>query len=302
MKKLTNNFSLILIFFSTIIIHSQENKVQKNLISTEKYNLYKPDSSEAVILLFGGFPESAADIENAFPITDYATNENIAVAYLNFNRKIWLKEEEKVQLANDIQEMITVNNLPSDKIYIGGMSSGGSIALLIGNFLSQNSDYDLDPLGIFAIDSPVDLAALYRISEQNIKNNFSQEAVGESSFMLQYFNAQLGNPDKEIAPYEQYSTFTYETQNFQNLKDLKNTKIRFYTEPDKDWWKENMGINYEQMNAFHLKRLSDFLISEDYNNVELITTEGKGYREDGTRNPHSWSIVDKEELIQWVLK
>lgn len=253
-------------------------------------------------MLFGGFPESAADIENAFPITELANNKNIAVAYLNFNRKLWLKDAEKVQLANDIQEMITSNNLPSDKVYIGGMSSGGSIALLISNFLSHNSEYNLNPSGVFAVDSPIDLAALYRIAEQNIKRNFSEAAIGESSFMKQYFNAQLGNPDEEIAPYEKYSTFTYETQNFQNLKDLKNTEIRFYTEPDKDWWKENMGVEYEQMNAFHLKRLSEFLISKDYKKVDFIETEGKGYREDGSRNPHSWSIVDKEELLQWMLE
>lgn len=264
MKKLLNNFSIIVIFFSTTLIFSQEDEAQKNLISTNSYNLYKPDNSEGVLLLFGGFPESAEDIENAFPITDLANNKNIAVAYLNFNRKLWLKEAEKVELANDIQKMITSNNLPSDKIYIGGMSSGGSIALLISNFLSQNSEYNLNPSGVFALDSPIDLAALYRVAEENIKRNFSQTAVGESSFMMQYFNAQLGNPDEEIAPYEKYSTFTYETENIQNLKNLKSTKIRFYTEPDKAWWKENMGVDYEQMNAFHLKRLSDFLISKSY--------------------------------------
>lgn len=302
MKKLLKKFSIIVIFFSTTLLFSQENEVQKNLISTENYNLYKPDNSEAVILLFGGFPESAADIENAFPITDDANSKNIAVAYFNYNRKLWLKDAEKIQLANDIQEMIISNGLPSDKVYVGGMSSGGNIALLISNFLTQNSEYNLNPSGVFAVDSPIDLAALYRIAEQNIKRNFSEDVVGESSFIIQYFDAQLGNPNEEIAPYERYSPFTYETKNFQNLKDLKNTEIRFYTEPDKDWWKENMGSDYEQMNAFHLKRLSDFLTSKDFNKVELITTENKGYREDGTRNPHSWSIIDKEELLQWVLK
>lgn len=112
----------------------------------------------------------------------------------------------------------------------------------------------------------------------------------------------FGNPDDKIAPYEKYSAFTYETQNFKNLKDLKNTKIRFYTEPDKAWWKENMGVEYEQMNAFHVKRLSDFLISKGYNKVEFIATEDKGYREDGTKNPHSWSIIDKEKLLQWIIE
>lgn len=302
MKNLIKIFTIVNILFFTTMNFAQENGIQINLIETDSYNLYKPDITEKVLILFGGFPETAVNIENEFPITDLAIDKNVAVAYLNFNRKLWLEEEEKIQLANSLQEMITSNNLPSDKIYLGGLSSGGSIALLMGNFLSHNSEFNLNPMGVFVVDSPIDLAALYRIAEQNIKRNFSEASVGESSFIFNYFNAQLGNPEEEIAPYEMYAAFTHETGYFQNLKDLKNTKLRFYTEPDKTWWKENMGVDYEQMNAFHLKRLSDFLIANNFKKVEYIPTQDKGYRANGERNPHSWSIVDKKELLQWIEK
>jgi hypothetical protein len=34
----------------------------------------------------------------------------------------------------------------------------------------------------------------------------------------------------------------------------------------------------------------------------LITTQNKGFRKpDNRRHPHSWSIVDKKELIIWLL-
>ena len=37
-------------------------------------------------------------------------------------------------------------------------------------------------------------------------------------------------------------------------------------------------------------------------NAELITTQKKGYRKpDNKRHPHSWSIVDNDELINWLL-
>ena len=35
--------------------------------------------------------------------------------------------------------------------------------------------------------------------------------------------------------------------------------------------------------------------------AELITTTGKGYRPDGRRHPHSWSIVDELDLVRWLL-
>ena len=302
MKNLLSIFISANILFFTTPNFAQENENQEKPVETELYKLYKPDNPEAVLILFGGFPETAENIENGFPITKQALKKNVAVAYLNYNRKLWLEESDKSQLASSIQEMITINDLPSDEIYFGGMSSGGNIALLIGNYLAQNQEYNLKPAGVFVIDSPVDIAALYRISEQNIERNFSQASVGESSFMLNYFKAELGNPDEEIKPYEKYLPFTYETKNAQNLEDLKNTKLRFYTEPDKTWWKENMGIDYEQMNAFHVKRLSVFLTSNDFKKVEYIATEGKGYRANGARHPHSWSIVDKEDLLQWIVE
>ncbi|WP_034920628.1 hypothetical protein [Gillisia sp. CAL575] len=302
MKKIIKILSFLSILFSTSLNFAQEVEEQLKLIESESYNLYVPDTTEALLILFGGFPETAVDIETEYPITRMALDRNIAVAYSNFNRKIWLEDVEKVQLANSINEMITANNLPSENIYIGGLSSGGNMALLLGNFLTENPAYNINPSGIFVVDSPIDLAALYDVVEQNIEKNFSESAVGESTFIFNYFNDQLGDPDLEIAPYEKYSTFTYETKNFQNLKALKNTKLRFYTEPDKVWWKENMGVDYEQMNAFHIKRLSEFLNSNNFKKVEYIPTKNKGYRANAERNPHSWSIVDKENLIQWILE
>ena len=296
-KHFKNLLPVLCLILTTALSTAQEAEA----LTTADYTLYKPQQTDAVLVLFGGFGENAAGIENEYPITDLALSKNVAVAYLNYNRKIFLQEEEKAQLAQMLQNLIASNNLPDDAVYIGGLSSGGALSLIISNYLTENTSYGIKPAGVFAVDAPVDLAALYRIAKQNVARNFSPAAAGESAFMLQFFNAQLGNPDEEIGPYETYSAFVYETENFQNLKALENTKIRFYTEPDKTWWKENMGVDYEQMNAFHLERLSEFLTAKGYDNVELITTEDKGYRADGSRNPHSWSIVDQDGLLQWIL-
>ena len=72
MKNMIKILCLLTILFSTTLNFAQENGVQKKLIETESYNLYKPDTTDAVLLLFGGYPEDAAGIENEFPITDLA--------------------------------------------------------------------------------------------------------------------------------------------------------------------------------------------------------------------------------------
>ena len=60
--------------------------------------------------------------------------------------------------------------------------------------------------------------------------------------------------------------------------------------------------DYEQMNAFYIKNLSKSLTKQGFENVEYIATKNKGYRANGDRHPHSWGIVDKKELIDWMLK
>ncbi len=36
--------------------------------------------------------------------------------------------------------------------------------------------------------------------------------------------------------------------------------------------------------------------------AELILTNNKGFWPDGSRHPHSWSIVDNGELVEWLLE
>ena len=302
MKNLLKSSILTLLLLTINLGIAQVNPSENNPISTESYNLYKPNKTEAVLILFGGFPENGKMIETEFPITDMALEEEVAVVYMNFNRKLRLEESQKADLANDLKVLFEKNNLPRKKIVIGGLSSGGSIAILIGNYLKENSNLNLEPTGVFVVDSPVDLAALYRITEDNIERNFSEASVGESTFINNYFKSELGNPNEEIKSYEDFSVFTHETKNYQNIENLKNTKLRFYSEPDKKWWRKNMGVEYEQMNAFHIERLSKFLKDQDFKDVEYLATENKGYRSNGERNPHSWSIVNKEDLLEWILE
>jgi hypothetical protein len=44
------------------------------------------------------------------------------------------------------------------------------------------------------------------------------------------------------------------------------------------------------------------LKKSNFKQVEYISTENKGYRANGDRHPHSWSIVDKDKLVEWILE
>jgi hypothetical protein len=192
--------------------------------------------------------------------------------------------------------------LNEKEIYLGGYSSGGNVSLLIGNHLVSKEILGLKPKGIFIIDSPLDMHALYKASEKNIARNFSDVSVNESTYIINMLEKTLGNPDVSFSSYEQNSVFTSFTENFSNVENLKNVKLRFYSEPDFDWWKENRMADPDQLNAIYIEKLSQVLNENEFREVEYISTKNRGFRANGERHPHSWSIVEIDGLLEWIEK
>ena len=307
-RPMNKTLGIILIFIVLISCKNAEKEKTKNSAKIEfqeiikdGYELSKPtESIKRVLVLFGGYPEKAKDIKREFKILEIANKNNIAVVFMNYNQKLWLEENEKQKLAEQLRNIFLENKLPLNKTYFGGFSSGGNVALLISDFVTQQN-LDISPKGVFIVDSPIDLVALYKSAEKNIARNFSEPSVQESTWLLETLGNKFGNPNSNISKYKEYSIYTSKTNNIDNIKHLKNTKIRFYTEPDILWWKENRMADYDQMNAYYIKGLSETLNKLEFKNVEYIPTINKGYRANGERHPHSWTIVDKENLINWML-
>ncbi|MEL0645097.1 hypothetical protein V6251_11940 [Olleya sp. Ti.3.14] len=271
-------------------------------IITTHYQLYKPtQKAKAVLILFGGFPEQAEDIKKEFKILEHAKKNNIAVLLSNYNQKLWLDTQDKQQLTTRLQNAITDNQLPTDAIYIGGFSSGGVVSLLLSDFVAASKQYNFNPKGVFIVDSPIDLEALYKASQKNLERQFSEVSVEESTWIQNTLTEAFGPPETNLDHYQNNSVYTYSSNYTKNLQHLKNTKIRLYTEPDTLWWKTNRKADYDQMNAYYIKKLAEQLQAQQFKNVQYIPTRNKGYRSNGDRHPHSWSIIDVEDLVAWIL-
>ncbi|MDW3192941.1 MAG: hypothetical protein R8G66_11275 [Cytophagales bacterium] len=299
------------IFLTLMICYCSKHTVAQDLTNKSpvyKHNMaedyevsFPEDGGQATLVLFGGFPQRATDIKEEFDFLELAKMHQLSVVYMNYNRKLWLTDAEKQSLSERLVAIFNTLNLSTDKVHIGGFSSGGNIALLLSNYLVAN-ELSVQPQGVFVVDSPVDLLELYRLCERNITRQFSQASMQEAAFLVRFFDHFFGPPEKDKEPYEEHSPYTSETKNIENLSSLDGVKIRFYSEPDAQWWKDNRQNEPTDMNAHWIEKLSTQLAEELPNTrVEYITTEDKGYRANGDRHPHSWSIVDQEELVRWML-
>ena len=302
------NKYIIILFLTLISCKEEPKKVNKNeknklkITQTSDYSLIKTQNSKGLLILFPCFPCDSKNTLSEFKIKEISVKNGISILAMNLNKLLYLKQTEKQELAEKLSKIIQENNLSKENIFIGGFSSGGNVSLLISDYLVRNKSL-IKPKGVFIVDSPIDLLALYKTSKKNLKRNFSEVSVQESKWIVKMLENEFGNPKNGISKYEKNAPYTSESKNIDNLKGLEKLKIRLYTEPDLEWWGKQRRNNLEDLNAYYIQDLSKKLeIEFGSNNIELINTQNRGYRANGERHPHSWSIVDEKDLISWILE
>ncbi len=297
MKKIV----ILIIILQLLISCKKEvtNVVFEN-IKTDEFELLVSKQQKGLLILFPGGGGSAENIKKEFNIVQKAKEKGVSLLLLNFARKLWIENEDSEKLTTLILETIKKNNLKTNNIYIGGMSIGGNVALTLSDYLLKNKIVAVK--GTFIVDSPIDLFGLYESSVKDIqRKDFSEERLAEPKWIVSYFEERF-TKDSLLNNIQQVSPFTYKTSNFNNIYNLKKTKLRLYTEPDERWWKEVRKTDYESTNAYRIRKLNNLLVADNWRKVTLIETNNKGYRANGDRNPHSWSIVNVDDLLDWILE
>jgi hypothetical protein len=196
-----------------------------------------------------------------------------------------------------IADVRTKNQLTNQPFYLGGFSIGGSCVL------KYAEEADQKPNAVFAIDPPLDFEKMHQCSKRNIRLQVKSPLLEESHFIIQRVEEIMGGtPEDALASYHAISPYSCSDTTQTAIKKLLETPVRIYTEPDVQWWMTERGSDYTSMNSTYHSAMINELHYLGNTQAELITTVNKGYREpEHTRHPHSWSIVDQEELIRWLV-
>ena len=270
------------------------------LIKEKHYELNIAPKQKAVLILFPCFPCNIENTKNEAQFLKNLKPEGITTLLLNYNMKLYLSESEKKEYSLALNSIFDRNKIVKENIFIGGFSSGGNLALLLSNYLIQTKNA-IQPKGLIVVDSPLDLERLYNGAQEDVKKNVSEEAVEEGKYLIQLFNDDLGNPKANIETYKKMSPYLVSSDSKVNIEYLKDIKIRLYCEPDLEWYWTNKKRTYEELNAFHLEKTYDSLLNLGAEKVEFIKTSNRGFDGKGNKKPHSWNLIEREDLIKWIL-
>ena len=271
------------------------------------YTLILPQQEppKAVLVMFhSGRDTSSTGFEMRLYVE--AVKRQAAVLYLTTgNRFEFLFDETAYRQLDDyLHKAITENNLPNDRLLFGGMSLAGTRAAKFAIWCLQGkSAHNIHPKAVAVCDAPLDFVRFWTALDRSKRLRLNPVSFGEAAWVTAVLERNLGGtPHNQLEAYQDYSPYCHDVENGGHIALLKNTAFRAYTEPDVRWWMENRGNDYYSMNALDAAAAVNQLRVLGNEQAELILTENKGIRPDGTRHPHSWSIVDNGALVEWLLR
>lgn len=303
MLKIKNlNLLLFLILIPFQIFAQKSEKVQ--LKNPEEYYLkiLPKNKPRAILFLFHGGGEMPEDVLKQIKLPLLAIKNNFLVVIPHFSDDTFKMIDDVKSVDTIGRELMKKYSIPSDKIILGGFSGGGMLSITFAERAVRDKNTSFIPKAIFAIDPPLDLEQLYQRSEREIERNFSEVGVNEAKWFIEDFNKTFGgSPTQFPDEYEKYSMYTHRRADGGNARFLINTPVLIFTEPGVEWQINNRRRDLYDLNCTNISALINFLQLKGNKNADIVTTFGKGKRLDGSKHPHSWTIMNSENVMNWIM-
>lgn len=196
-----------------------------------------------------------------------------------------------------IEDVRNKHQLTAQQFYIGGFSIGGSAAIKY----AENAK--IKPAAVFGIDPPLDFERFYNSSKRDLGLTLGKQLNQENLYMVERIEKIFGGtPQTAIANFYKISPYSYSDTTQTAVKKFGNIPLRIYAEADLNWWLRERNADLRSMNVTDGSALINELNRLGNYRAELILTENKGYREPNhQRHPHSWSIMDNSDLVEWLI-
>jgi pimeloyl-ACP methyl ester carboxylesterase len=259
------------------------------------------DSIAGVLVLIAGFGQIA---ENTFPETKLQNvayvNKILTISFACGN-KLYADSATKDNLTAIIKDVISKYKVRTNSFILGGYSAGGMIALRYVELCNEFPDkYPIQLKGVFMVDSPIDIFTIWDQLEESAKNKYSELAVEEAERAMNYIKNDYGIPRDNISTYAKLTAFSMNKEYCEPEIYLRNTAVRAYHDVDIAWRLINRNQTVHNSNYEVTAELINRLLLMGNDKAEFMQTFKSGYRSNGQRHPHSWSIVDEVEFIQWM--
>ena len=274
--------------------------------TTKNYyvTIFPKDKVKGALILLPGFGELPKQTLLDSDIYKYASDAGYLtlIPALGDWSFFYIDHSSHQKLDQFIDEVFERYSLNENSFFVGGLSFGGTMALQYAQRAYSNNSTLKKPAAIFAIDSPLDIERLYDCMTTTNRPEKNPISIQEDNYITNRIQQEFKtNPQSNPAFFWKVSPYAQSDNEHASLKTLLTVPIRIYNEPDINWYIENRNIDFYCINALDSSAMINWLKYLGNSKAELILTSGKGYRVSRKiRHPHSWTISDGKELVDWM--
>lgn len=234
-----------------------------------------------------------------------ALARNVAVLHITTGNPLDFLFDETVtqDVADRLGMILQESGLGDAHVFLAGLSLGGTRALKLAEFLRANRDrHRVQAAAVAIVDAPLDMVRLWEAERRAAELGFHPAAADEGHWVTYLLETHLGGtPTEARTRYVEYSPFVYSAEHGGNAIYLQDVPGRAYHEPDVNWWIENRRKSYYSMNSLDQAALINQLRILGNDRAELVSTHNRRQSYSEGASPHTWSIVDNAELVEWFL-
>lgn len=280
--------------------------VEKNGVLESFYLTLIPEKpSKGLLVILGGFSDPRETLqETDLPTKACAAGYTVVLPFLYRADTVDRNNTFQSRLELLIPEVIKKYNIPNDKFIIGGQSWAGHQAMLYAErAFNPNYKSIIQPNLVFGVDPPLDLKRLYNGYVRAMTIDTTKRKNSEAAMITHLFKTQFGGtPQQKPKAYEMASSFYRDAKDGGNAKYLTDIPVRLYSDPDINWFITQRNTPVEWTNLADISACIVQLKLLGNKNAEYISCLGKGFLPNGERHPHSFSMLDADEFIEWVNK
>lgn len=277
--------------------------LDKNEPAKNCYTLFYPASSpwKGCLFLIPGFGENAERVQQQTDLPVLAAKNGILTIIPTLQDGVLsfgvdsVSQQSLKKIMEDVASKHQVSELD---LFVGGFSIGGSTAVKFAENAASK------PKAVFAIDPPLDFERFYNSAKRDLRLTTDGKENQENVYMgVRIQEIMGGTPETALQNYRTVSPYSYSDENQTAVKKLIQVPLRIYSEPDIDWWMKERNTDVTHMNITDCSAMIQELNRLGNPDAVLITSQNKGFRKpENNRHPHSWSIVDNDELIRWLIR
>jgi hypothetical protein len=307
--------AIFILFIITSICYSENHYREIDPLKEQAikgYSVYKEiRNAKGMIVIFDGFPGGNDDPEGCaktfFKWSKISKNgyaNGLVTIVIPYNRKLFITDELYTVFQICVEDAIKRFKVAHGKFIVGGFSAGGAMAVGFTEYLIRDKNRHLIPKAVFAVDPVLDLYEFYKGLTRSIQTGCKARnayiGINEAIDLKRLLESELGSPEDSLNTYLKNSPFFMKENDGGNAKYLSTIPVRLYHELDPMWSiKERCRSIFDENGVYGCKMIHTLYMAGN-KEAEVILSQNRGYRLDGTRHPHSWNIVDEKEFIKWA--